>query len=576
MSEHNTQQLIDELSLNDNERDNEQDSEISSEAANSIIGGESLMDDEDVTQQELEQKSFKNENKVFTFTLPFGGNPLAHLPSIKQLKGSLPIIGNNDDEGKREHNQIKDEIRNKLKRQETISTIEEAYLYKNNRGIDNSRIRAIRRTFTPSISIPSLIDEKKKFEPTVWDELEGEVVILGGYRGSILRDSKTNRRVWIPLRAGFNIKKINLLIGPTDEDEANAQQDIYADDMMTHLGPVDIAKKLRAKLNNGKTKVHTFGYDWRLSPDINSQKLFAFLQGLECNKSGTKKKGAIVIAHSMGGLISHHAMQKDPALFRGLLYVGVPAMCPNILGPLRSGDNVLFSSRILTAEANFFMRSSFVFLPRDGRCFIDRNTNEQYNLDYFDPQTWVDYNLSPLVAHDRQCDKKTQDDSQLKAIRSPLSPLSPIFEISDMKRSLSLSRSEPEQQFHYSVKESLEYLDRTLKRTKKFLDELEYDTEQDYPPLAIVYGNEVPTVRGCRVEGPQGIIDGDYADFYYGPGDGVVHHKWLMPERRDFPVVAKFASPLGHISLMTDLPVMGEALSAIIMEEKARENDFSA
>lgn len=545
-------------------------SDVSLQEASSIIGGDDLLKgDENVTSKQLDNKKFKNENKVFTFSLPFGGKPLLRLPSIKQLTGSLPIIGNNgtnDDE-------MKDEIRTRLKKQLTITTEEEAYLYRKSQGIDSSRFRAMKRALTPSITIPSLGDERKKFEPSVWDELEGEVVILGGYRGSILRDSTTKKRLWIPIRAGFNIKRINLLIGPKDQDEARTQKEIYSDDMMTHLGPVDIAKKLKQKLSaNGKTKVHSFGYDWRLSSEINSQKLFEFLSTLDCNKPGSKKKGAIVVAHSMGGLIAHHAMQKDPSIFRGLLYVGVPAMCPNILGPLRFGDNVLFSSKILTAEANFFMRSSFVFLPQDGRCFIDRETDEQYNLDYFDPQTWIDYNLSPLVASERVTGKPRKDseeDDQISRVRSPISPK---FEISEMKRSLSLNRSSENQHtFQTSFEESVEYLTRTLARTKTFLEELAYDPEKQYPPLVIVYGNEVPTVRGCRVAGREGIKEGDYDDFYYGPGDGVVHHKWLMPERRDFPVVAKFASELGHISLMTDFPVMAEALSAIISEERARE-----
>lgn len=587
---------FDQLSMGSEQKfvpdaDDDQESSVSLKTASSIIGGsavahgepegeQSASDDEqyeinhtgqEITSEDLDNKSFKNEHKVFNFSLPFGGNPLSHLPSIKNLKGSLPIIGNNDaDDYPLDAMLTREEIKNKLKRQISVSTEEEAYLYKNSHGIDSSRFRAMKRALTPSVNLSLPGEEKKKLESSVWDDIEGEVVILGGYRGSILRDRKTNKRVWIPFRAGFNIRKINLLIGPTDEDEAKAQEEIYSDDMMTHVGPVDISRKLKAKLTNGKTKVHTFGYDWRLSSDISSEQLYEFLKGLDCNKPGSdgKRKGAIVIAHSMGGLIAHHAMQKDPSLFRGLIYVGVPAMCPNILGPIRFGDSVLFSSKILTAEANFFMRSSFVFLPQDGRCFVDRKTHKHYNLDYFDPQSWVDYNLSPLVGRDRKKEEETKATKDDQNVR-PRTPMSPIFEISEMKRSLSLSRSEPET-YQTSFEDSFEYLKRTLKRTRKFLDELAYDETKNYPPLAIVYGNEVPTVRGCRVDGPQGIVEGDYDDFYYGPGDGVVHHKWLMPERRDFPVVAKLASPLGHISLMTDFPVMAEALSAVLAEEHVR------
>lgn len=47
--------------------------------------------------------------------------------------------------------------------------------------------------------------------------LTGNVVVMGGYRGSILRDAKTGKRLWIPLRVGFGLRKPQLALGLTDE-----------------------------------------------------------------------------------------------------------------------------------------------------------------------------------------------------------------------------------------------------------------------------------------------------------------------------------------------------------------------
>lgn len=555
----------------------EDGSEISEGAAASFIGGSSVVsrprDENDlreeelyndqVTTSDLEGKKYKNDHKIFTFSLPFGGNPLSLLPSLKNFRSTLPIIGSNSDqEDELTSNLSKEDIKYRLQKQQSISTLEESYLFKDKKGADNTRFRAVKRALTPNIAIEAmqfLSNDDKKHEDPVWDELDGDIVMLGGYRGSILRDARTRKRVWIPIRAGFNIRKINLNIGPSDEDEIKAQKRIIPDGMLTHVGPIDIARKLKAKLSNGKTRVHEFGYDWRLSSDINSNKLYEFLAGLESNK-GPNKKGAIVIAHSMGGLITHHCMQRDPSLLRGVIYAGVPSECPNILGPIRYGDSVLFSTKILTAEANFFMRSSFAFLPIDGRCFIDKKTHQKYNLDYFDPEVWCEFNLSPLVSKERKKPKNRRKSLEHASHQKPTNLLN-----IDMKRSVSVkTHSKSSDEFHATYEESMDYLSRTLKRTKKFLDELEYDPSKKYPPLAIVYGNEVPTVRGARVDGLQEIKDGDYYDFYYGPGDGVVHHKWLMPERRGFPVEAKITSQEGHISLLTDLPAIGEALNAIL------------
>ncbi|KAH3685723.1 hypothetical protein WICPIJ_003323, partial [Wickerhamomyces pijperi] len=554
------------------EDDNEDEDLSSGYSAKSPLKSPKASKTFKVKTSDLLKHKFKNENKIFSFSLPFGGNPLSHLPSFS-FKTGISINATGAERDITESDTLsREEIMHKLKRQETISTLQENELYKNSKGIDSSRLRAFKRALTPNINLQGFLDDNKKND-TVWDTIEGEVVILGGYRGSILRDSKTKRRLWIPIKAGFNLKKIDLLIGPTEQDEQRAQQEIYSDDMMTHLGPVDISKRLSVKLeSNGKCKVHTYGYDWRLSSHINSDKFYEFLKSLESNQEGSKKKGVIVIAHSMGGLIAHHVMNRDPSLFKGLIYAGVPSECPNILGPLRFGDSVLFSSKILTPEVNFFMRSSFVFLPENGRCFVDKETGERYDLDLFDPDVWVEYCLSPLVAKTRVAAPLKKSLSNNNAVSMAKSPSTSIFGFD--KHSILPSPttiSTPDNaEFHVDFKTSKEYLTRTLAQTKQFLSELAFNPDLKYPPLVTVYGDAVPTVRGCQVNGIGGIARGEYDDFYYGPGDGVVHHKWLMPERRGFEVRERISSEAGHISLMTDFAAMERALESVLMEIKTQ------
>ena len=147
----------------------------------------------------------------------------------------------------------KNEIRLKLKKSNSISSLEEMELFKDEKGIDNSRIRA----FKKSLEMDALKNSFKQitadpFDKThdgyyrsrlesIWNELEGDIVIMGGYRGSILRDATTHKRIWIPLRAGFNMTKVDLLIGPNDEDELATQKKIIPDGMLTHIGPVAVS-----------------------------------------------------------------------------------------------------------------------------------------------------------------------------------------------------------------------------------------------------------------------------------------------------------------------------------------------
>ncbi|KAK8194435.1 hypothetical protein M8818_007627 [Zalaria obscura] len=194
--------------------------------------------------------------------------------------------------------------------------------------------------------------------------------------------------------------------GLEPEDDLNMEEKIVPGGMLTHIGPVDIARRLfrRARAcensRSGKLRVHDYGYDWRLDPLYLSRRLIAFLEKLPCNQPGTPKhnRGATVIAHSLGGLITRHAVNQRPDLFRGVLYAGVPTTCVNILGPLRNGDDVLLSSRVLTAQVNFTIRTSFALLPLDGKCFFNKETKEEYPVDFFDVNNWIDYRWSPCIA----------------------------------------------------------------------------------------------------------------------------------------------------------------------------------
>ena len=176
--------------------------------------------------------------------------------------------------------------------------------------------------------------------------------------------------------------------------------------MLQNIGPVDISKRLFKRLSecenarNGKLRVWDYGYDWRLSPHLLSQKLTAYLDKLPLNQpgeNGSVPPGALVIAHSLGGLITRHVVNQRPELFSGVIYAGVPQSCVNILGPIRNGDAVMLSQRVLTAQVNFTLRTSFVLLPEDGSCFVDINTKERYPVDFFNLEDWIKYRFSPCT-----------------------------------------------------------------------------------------------------------------------------------------------------------------------------------
>ncbi|TID16289.1 hypothetical protein CANINC_004191 [Pichia inconspicua] len=457
-------------------------------------------------------------------------------------------------------------------------------------------------------------------ELDVFDKLEGDVIVLGGYRGSTLRSVKSKRRLWIPnISDGVGIiKKNSLKLGPNDEDELrelNAKEyvlnrkhksknpinkanrpKVYPDGMLTHIGPVDISRKLLKRLNsNPKVVARDWGYDWRLSIHHLSLQLHEYIKSIV--EQQKEKKGVYIIAHSMGGIVSHGAMVLDPSLVRGIVYAGTPMPCSNILGPLRFTDAILFNKDLLSLESNFFMRSSFIFLPPswngdNGMClFRDLKDGRKYNIDFFNPVNWIIYNLNPLVSLIR-----LQNDFKNGVIK--LSKLEP--DVRQELESVLYMKVDPETYEIVSEEinrlskpvtsfvDSYMYLRRTLQRTKTFLQTLERKEDVKYPPMAQIYSNGVPSVKYSLVNGEESIKRGEYYRFFYGPGDGVLYQGWAFPrvrgrhdptkpvkygydEKYAFDLCGRFHGSCAHIALLADIKLVGKALEALLEEEERRK-----
>jgi pimeloyl-ACP methyl ester carboxylesterase len=481
-------------------------------------------------------------------------------------------------------------------------------------------------------------------------QLEGDIVILGGYRGSILRSAQPpHRQLWAPVKVGLNIRKVDLEVGLEPGDDEKATDKVIPGGMLTHIGPVDIAKRLFKRLRNcenarfGKLRVHDYGYDWRLDPAYLSKQLQDFLKTLPSNQPGVpkEKRGATVIAHSLGGLITRHAVNQQPTLFAGVIYAGVPRTCVNILGPLRNGDDVLLSSRVLTAQVNFTIRTSFALLPLSGRCFFDKETGEEYPVDFFDPQTWIDNRLSPCLA--RPLPPLAKPSEPTGFFSGPMSSMAKVLPtlrknslttrprgssnanvlsqdnqsttkaggiaaepdsmdlntqgasgltVSNNNIDYSASQNggvtsapgeevrtdegEPEMPPSVSTtvtiprEKALAYLTRTLASVKAFKEALAHDPSHQaakvYPPTAVVYGRNIPTVYGARVAGREGIKHADaYDALAFASGDGVVLAKAAMlPENYRVVRGGVVSSERGHVTLLGDLEAVGRCLNAVV------------
>ncbi|KAM5345501.1 hypothetical protein ACJ41O_011363 [Fusarium nematophilum] len=428
----------------------------------------------------------------------------------------------------------------------------------------------------------------------VLESLTGDLVIMGGYRGSVLRSAEApHPQVWAPVKIGLNMRKVNLEVGLEDEDEERMEETIKADGMLKHIGPVDISRKFIKKLRScdnvrrGKLRIWDYGYDWRLSPSLLSRKLQEYLQKLPSNRPGTpaESRGALVIAHSLGGLITRHAVNQRPDLFSGVLYCGTPQRCINILNPLRHGDVVLLNEKLLTASVNFSMRTSFVFLPEDGFCFVDKNTGEEYPIDFYNPQEWIKWHLSPcmqpaLPAYNRQPSSslssflpnslRARADSRSE--KQPPSPTTAARNQNPIAPQLKASGAQVDEPLPSDpqLQRYLTYLTKTLAMIRKFRSELAHSPLHQeanaYPPHAVLYGKSIPTVYAAQVTSRDAIPCSDaYDDLLFRPGDGVVLAKEAMiPDGYSIVRGGRVCTERGHITMLGDLPAVGRALEALV------------
>lgn len=115
-----------------------------------------------------------------------------------------------------------------------------------------------------------------------------------------------------------------------------------------------------------------------------------------------------------------------------------------------------------------------------------------------------------------------------------------------------------------------EYLSRTLASVSKFKDELahrpSFQARNAYPPAAVLYAKNTPTVYGAFVDSREDIkYDDAFDDLAFASGDGVVLASAAqLPTGYRCVKGGRVESERGHVGLLGDLEAVGKCLSAVL------------
>ncbi len=125
-------------------------------------------------------------------------------------------------------------------------------------------------------------------------------------------------------------------------------------------------------------------YDWRRNPIENAARLGELVDRVQ-QETGQKPS---IIAHSMGGLVTHTYLKTNSEKIDRVVYVGVPFQ-PGVgfLPDIDQGSAIGLNKTILSKEAIFSHPSSFTLLPHAGQRLYK-------NQDLMNIETWKEHRLS--------------------------------------------------------------------------------------------------------------------------------------------------------------------------------------
>lgn len=349
------------------------------------------------------------------------------------------------------------------------------------------------------------------------------LIFIHGFKGSHLVDDDGHVK-WISALTVLGINRPNLALPLTWSQSAQTRDGLTAKDPISEVrifpivpGMMIYGKWLKAVNRNLKNHLLTFAYDWRRD---NGETSIQFEKFIVKALQNTDKQKCIVVAHSMGGLITLSVMNRRPELFDRVVFAGVPFRgCISFLQDMTHGKPVGLNRSVLSPAVLFTFPSIYTLFPGNmGSCItgtmVDQS-GEILPIDFFSAMAWQANQLG-------------------------------IFAKSN---SLPCSESEV-----------IDFLGNTLAIANKFRLSL-IPKKKDYAPVLVITSDATPTIAKVqqKIRGSSTIWD--FEALSTEPGDGrITEAASLPPEPIQYEL---HHSNYEHTTLLND-PLVIERIFSFI------------
>ncbi len=342
------------------------------------------------------------------------------------------------------------------------------------------------------------------------------LVFIHGIKGSVLIDSVGSRR-WLTISQALGLSAPNLRLPLRWNGDVQASDGITSPRPLESVAWHDVYTPFLKWAAASGRRFHAFSYDWRRDNLETAELFIRTLEKISAENGNTRIQ---VVAHSLGGLISFVALNRRPELFHSVLFAGVPfGSSISFLADLHAGTSNGFNSRILSPQVYFSFASPYVFFPTNPleSRLVDTSGNS-IEHDWYSAEDWARQKLG-------------------------IFSFSPPGGVSE---------------------EQWTHLRNALKRGRQLRREIAASNSLQYPPIAVLAGQTLPTVTAVVHNGPHSVRGWDFVSARRDSGDNRIASAAALPPQ-GIPHMM-FNSSRAHDELLNDTAQVQSILEKLLAQ----------